>query len=175
MNAQTPNLQINNWYALITKSRAEKKVFERLVLNGIEAYLPLVTTIKVWSDRKKKVITPLISGFVFVKTAKDNLIPAQQIKGTAGILKFLGKPAIIQEHEIENLKILMNDSEQVTFLEDSVYEKGETVIVTKGAFKGLIAQLVRIQGKHRIIVEIESLGSKFSVNIPLSFIEKKTT
>jgi transcription antitermination factor NusG len=161
------------WYAIQTKSRNEKKVFERLVIKGFEAYLPLVTTIKLWSDRKKKVSTPLISSFVFVRTKKELLIRALETQGTAGVLKFLGKPAIIRDYEIENLKILMQDSSQVTPLENIHYEPGEHVEVINGAFAGLIAELVQIQGKHRIVVKIESLGSRFSINIPLSFIKKQ--
>jgi hypothetical protein len=48
------------WFALYTKPRNEKKVTETLAALGIEVYCPLVTTIKQWSDRKKKVESPLI-------------------------------------------------------------------------------------------------------------------
>ena len=53
-----------NWYAIYTMPRAEKKVYERLVDIGVTSYLPLVTTIRIWSDRKKKVTSPLISSYV---------------------------------------------------------------------------------------------------------------
>ena len=43
-----------NWLAIYTNSRAEKKVEERLIKEGIEAYCPTYTTVKQWSDRKKK-------------------------------------------------------------------------------------------------------------------------
>lgn len=162
-----------NWYAIYTKPRAEKKVFERLALSGFNAYLPLVTSIRVWSDRKKKIVTPLISSYVFVNTNYDELFSALTIQGTSGILRYLGKPAIIRDHEIENLKILMNDSEQFTLLENNTFEKGEEVEVIKGPFAGLIGQSVSIQGKHRIIVEIEAMGSRMAVNVPLGFVRKK--
>ena len=162
-----------NWYAIYTKPRAEKKVFERLVLSGFNAYLPLVTSIREWSDRKKKIATPLISSYVFVNTKHDELFNALTIKGTSGILRYLGKPAIIRDHEIENLKILMNDSEQFTRLENDTFEKGEEVEVIKGPFTGLIGQSLSIQGKHRIIIEIEALGSRMAVNVPLGFVRKR--
>ena len=162
-----------NWYAIHTKPRAEKKVFERLVLNGFNTYLPLVTSIREWSDRKKKVITPLISSYVFVNTTKETLFDTLQIQGTAGVLRYLGKPAIIRDYEIENLKILMNGVEQVSKLENTTFEKGERVEVVKGPFIGLVAESVYIQGKHRIIVAIEAMGSILEVNIPLSFIKKR--
>ena len=44
-----------HWYALYVKSRSEKKVLTQLEEQGFEAFLPLVTHVKQWSDRKKKV------------------------------------------------------------------------------------------------------------------------
>jgi transcriptional antiterminator RfaH len=174
LNSPNSNNQYpTNWYAIYTKPRAEKKVFERLALSGFNVYLPLVTSIRVWSDRKKKIVTPLISSYVFVNTNYDELFNALAIQGTSGILRYLGKPAIIRDHEIENLKILMNDSEQFTLLENNSFEKGEEVEVIKGPFTGLVGQSVSIQGKHRIIVEIEAMGSKLAVNVPLGFVRKK--
>lgn len=162
-----------NWYAIYTKPRAEKKVFERLSQKGFNAYLPLVASIRIWSDRKKKILTPLIPSYVFVNTHKDAVFETLQIEGTSGLLRYLGKPAIIKNHEIENLKILMNDIEQVSLLDDITFEEGEEVEVVKGPFTGLIAQSVCIQGKYRIIVEIEAMGSRLAVNIPLAFVKKR--
>ena len=174
MNPINNNNQLStNWYAIYTKPRAEKKVFERLALSGFNAYLPLVTSIREWSDRKKKIVTPLISSYVFVNTNYDELFNALTIQGTTGVLRYLGKPAIIRDHEIENLKILMMDTGQFSKLENSTFEKGDEVQVIKGPFTGLIAQSVSIQGKHRIIVEIEAMGSRLVVNVPLTFVKKK--
>ncbi len=164
----------NKWYAVYTKPQAEKKVFERLSLKGFNAYLPLITSIREWSDRKKKIATPLISSYVFVNTSMDELFNTLQIQGVSGILRYLGKPAVIRDYEIENLKILINNTGEFSNLEKFSFEKGEEVEVIKGPFKGLIAQSVCIQGKHRIIVEIESMGSLMAVNVPLTFVKKKT-
>jgi len=176
MKLNTPNYNSpfpTNWYAVYTKPRAEKKVLERLSTNGFNAYLPLVTSIRDWSDRKKKIVTPLISSYVFVNTNKDDLFETLRIQGTSGILRYLGKPAIIRDHEIENLKILLNGSDQFSKLENSIFEKGEDVEVIKGPFTGLIGQSVCIQGKHRIIVEIEAMGSRLEVNVPVGFVRKR--
>lgn len=162
----------SNWFAIYTNPRAEKKVYERLCLKGYTAYLPLITSIRTWSDRKKRVTIPLISGYVFVNIDKDRLFDTMNIQGTLGVLRYLGKPAIIRDNEIENLKILMNDSEQLSQLEGVVYEKGEEVEVVNGPFKGLKGQYVNVQGKSRVVVEIEALGSVLAVNVPLEFVKK---
>jgi len=164
-----------NWYAIYTKPRAEKKVHERLALKGFNTYLPLITSIKDWSDRKKKTVTPLISSYVFVNTNKEDLFNTLQIQGTAGVLRYLGKPAIIRDHEIENLKILLNDASQFSKLGNELFEKGEIVEVVKGPFTGLVGQSVCFQGKHRMIVEIEAMGSKMEVNVPLGFVRKRAS
>ena len=52
------------WHALYVHSRAEKKVYERLVEMGLEAYLPLITKMKRWSDRMKKVEEPLFKSYL---------------------------------------------------------------------------------------------------------------
>ena len=161
-----------NWYAIYTMPRAEKKVYERLVDIGVTSYLPLVTTIRIWSDRKKKVTSPLISSFVFVKIEESKLISLYQIQGVTGVLKYLKKPAIIRDTEIENLKILLSDSDNFSILDNPVFEKGETVRVLKGPFQGLIAQFYQNKGKHRVIVTIDSITTGFEVNVPSSFLEK---
>ena len=65
MKSTPPNPQ--KWYAIFTKSRSEKKVYERLLDADIEAFLPIVKTVRQWSDRKKTVYLPLIPSYVFVK------------------------------------------------------------------------------------------------------------
>ena len=46
------------WFALYTKPRSEFKAEQQLTAVGVENYLPTITRLKQWSDRKKKVTTP---------------------------------------------------------------------------------------------------------------------
>ena len=160
------------WYAIYTRPRSEKKVHELLLQNGFNSYLPLMTTVRQWSDRKKKVQLPLISSYVFVKTNENNLKNILPINGVVRILKHLGKPAIIKDYEIENLKILLEDNDNINFIKDIQLKMGDSVIVEKGVFKGLVAECLMIKGKYRVIVRIEALGNLIEVNVPLSYIKK---
>jgi transcription antitermination factor NusG len=161
------------WYAIYTLPRAEKKVFERISEVGVEAYLPLISTIKIWSDRKKVQILPLIPSYVFVNTNEIKLQELLKIQGVVGILKYLKKPAKIKAVEIDNLKILLNDIDNTSLLDENVaFEKGDKVIVVKGPFKGLIGNFCNLKGKHRMIVNLETVNHFFEVNVPTSFLEK---
>ena len=61
------------WYVLYVPYRHEKKVFNELIEKDIEAFHPLTTTLRKWSDRTKKVQTALFPRYVFVniKSRKD--------------------------------------------------------------------------------------------------------
>jgi len=160
------------WYAIYTRPRSEKKVHKLLTQNGFNSYLPLITTIRQWSDRKKKVQLPLISSYIFVKTNEANLITILNFNGVVRILKHLGKPAKIQDYEIENLKILLSDTDSINYIETLDLKKGDSIIVEKGVFKGLIAECIKLNGRHRVIVRIEGIENIIEVNIPLSYLKK---
>ncbi len=160
------------WYAIFTKSRSEKKVYERFQDSDIEAFLPIVKTVRQWSDRKKTVYLPLIPSYVFIKMEEKILYDALKIPGAVGVLKHLRKPAIVREVEIENLRILSNSKEKFEISSDIQLIKGDAVEVTKGPFMGLIAVCEKTGSNYRVVVEIESLGSGFTVNIPMSFLRK---
>ena len=64
----------------------------------------MVTQIKQWSDRKKKVEIPLINSYVFVNIEDKNRNIVFEVSGVVRYLFWLGKPAVIQEQEIEALK-----------------------------------------------------------------------
>jgi transcription antitermination factor NusG len=160
------------WFAVYTRPKAEKKVKERFDTAGLESFLPLQTTVKQWSDRKKKVQVPLINSYVFVFTSFKNIVTVYQIPGVVGILKYLGKYAIVKNTEIENLKILSNNAVPLsTYTNANQFTKGEKVTISSGPFKGLTAVYLKGSGKHKVIVEIETLGQFIEVTMPLFGIE----
>ncbi len=171
MDVAKKNQKPNNWFAIYTKSRSEKKVFERLNDAGHESFLPLITEVRQWSDRKKKVKAPLIKSYVFVKVKKNDLIPIYNIPGVVAVLKHLGEPAIVTEVEINNLKILTNNSEAIETIEPCVLKNGKPVQVIHGPFEGLIAVYLSNSGKHRVIVKVEALNSFNEITLPLSHIK----
>ena len=59
--------QNSKWHVLYTKPRHEIKALERLVQNGFEVYCPMKTTLKQWSDRKKKKHSTLITLLLIYK------------------------------------------------------------------------------------------------------------
>ena len=81
------------WNAIYVASRQEKKVFDVLQKKGIQSYLPLVKTLRQWSDRKKMVEFPLLPGYVFVCLTNESQklavqqSPAETIRGRTNLMK----------------------------------------------------------------------------------------
>jgi transcription antitermination factor NusG len=160
------------WHALYVMPRAEKKVTEKLLQKGVESYIPLVESVRFWSDRKKKIKLPLISGIVFVRIDQDKLPLVLSTPGVVNIIRYMGKPAVIQDYEMENLRILVRESEGLSVSSAPDFQDGEPVRVVQGSFFGLIGLYVRSQGRYRVVVELKALNSYIEVNIPVSFLEK---
>lgn len=161
-----------NWYAIYTKPRSEKKVEERLLRINCITFLPLMPSIRIWSDRKKKILVPLISSFVFVKSTEKEVYEILKVEGALRVIKHMGKPAKIQDFEINNLKILLNDPECILEYDNFDISAGEKIKVDKGPFNGLIGKCIKFQGKHRVVIEISTLGKIIEVNISKSFLSK---
>ena len=122
------------WYVLYTKPRQEKKIADSLNAIGIEAYCPLVTEVKQWSDRKKEVQVPLINSYVFVYIEQHHREAVFKVSGIVRYLFWLGKPAVVRAIEIEALKKSLEGI--VTSFEVSAIQKDTIYKIPEGPFQG---------------------------------------
>ena len=75
----------------------------------MEAYCPVKTEIRQWSDRKKKVKVPLLPSMILVNCAEAERNQVFSIPNVKGYLFWLGKPAIVTEKEVEALRSFENE------------------------------------------------------------------
>ncbi|MGG7036242.1 MAG: UpxY family transcription antiterminator [Flavobacterium sp.] len=148
------------WFVLYTKPRQEKKVAEGLKKLDIEAYCPLVTVMKQWSDRKKKVQVPLINSYVFVKLEEQRRDEVFVINGIVRYLYWLGKPAVVREAEIEAIRNALEGI--VSSYEVLPIKKEDRITITKGPFKGMEG-IVKQVSKTNIQLVLSDLGFFVSI------------
>ncbi len=163
---------VPKWYAVYTRSRAEKKVAEEFRKQEIEHYLPLYKTIRQWSDRKKRIELPLIRSYVFVRIGRKDYLKVLQTLHVIKIVHFLGKPVPIPEWQVKNLMILMGAQVEVSATDIKNYEKGEEVIIKSGILQGLRGIIIKIKGKQKILVTISALNFNIVYDINALLIEK---
>ena len=149
---------MKNWYVLYTKPRNEKKVTTRLAENGFEVYCPLIRTLRQWSDRKKKVSVPMFPSYVFIRIAEEERQKVVQDPGVLNFVFWLGRPAVVRERELEAVRAIAEKGEEIE-VQSGKPEKGETVAISFGPFKGLTGRIDAVD-HSRVMVYIEELGCK---------------
>jgi transcription antitermination factor NusG len=152
-----------NWYVVYTKPKWEKKVAEQLNKIGIECYCPLITQVRQWSDRKKKVEVPLFNSYVFVllEDADRNLV--FQSAGAVRYLFWLGKPAIVKNEEISVIKSWLETPDTYDISIDSI-KVGDKITLESGPFSAQEAIVREVNKTHYILV-LETLGCVLKMKI----------
>ena len=152
---------------MYVSSRAEKKISENLNNKGIEAYVPIVKTMRQWSDRKKMVELPLLNGYVFIKINSLENDKVLQTKGVVNFVRSEGKIAVIREIEIDRLKQLVELGYHMEANGISKkYKEGDKVKISSGALKGIEGFVIDVNDNKHIEVLLESIGQCIRVKLP---------
>ncbi len=146
------------WYAVYTRSRAEKKVNTQLERKGIKTYLPLLKERRKLSDRIKMVEEPLLSGYIFVKVSNKEYYDVLVTPGAIRYVCFEGKPTPIPDRQIEDLKIFIENRDCKIEVTSEHIRKGDFIKVIYGPLKNVSGEVVEIRGKRRILLRFSSLG-----------------
>ena len=146
---------MKKWFILYTKPNQEIKVADQLKEMNINCFCPTVTVIKNYSDRKKKILKPLLPSYVFVNIEEAKRNDVFLAFGIVRYMFWLGKPAIVRESEIELMKQYLNGIYQSVSLTN--FTRGQLYKISEGLFSGKIGKVVETQ-KNKIKLELQSLG-----------------
>jgi transcriptional antiterminator NusG len=161
------------WYAIHTRSRFEQKVFDGFRSKSIETFLPKMEVMSRRKDRRKKILVPLLPGYVFVQYDLDPEIYWDIIKtvGVVRMIGFEGKPTPAREEEIQSLMIM--DGTDRTVHNQAFMKRGDTVMIMEGPLKGLVGFYVRHKGQtEKVVVNVELLHRSLAVEIEDWALEK---
>jgi len=161
------------WYAVHTRSRFEQKVHSGITGKAIEAFLPKVQVISRRKDRHKKILIPLLPGYVFVRFDMDPETYWDIIKttGVVRMVSFRGEPAPANDEEVASLMIL--DGTDRTVQNRTFINKGDRVMIMEGPLKGLVGFYVRRKGQSdKVVVSVELLKRSLAVEIEDWALEK---
>lgn len=163
----------SNWKVIYVSSRQEKKVAQQLEKQGIEYYLPLIQTVRMWSDRKKKVEVPLFNGYLFVN---PNALQRDAVLGLPGVVKYLrynGDDAGISQKELQLIQILISKGYDLTENDDNVsFEKGEKVKIVSGPLKDYKGEILRMGMDNYAIIVFENFKQTLKVKLPKHILKK---
>ena len=151
------------WYVIRTKPQHEIKSATILERNGLEVYCPVVTEVRQWSDRKKKVTTPLFKSYLFVNLEEKQKNLVFSAPGVTGFMNWLNKPAIARDHEIEALKSWMNN-EKLDGFEVDMLKPGDKVEIKTGKLANKEA-IIKEAGAKKLKLILPDLGWTVSARV----------
>lgn len=158
------NINERWWFALYTKPRSEFKAAEQIEAAGVQFYLPSVTKVKQWSDRKKKITEPLIRGYIFIYANEKERIISLEQQSVVRCISEGGRPARIPEWQIDNLKKMLSAESNVLVKEGLV--PGVKIRIKEGPFEGIIGTLQEIDKQKTLAVSIDLLNRSVVTYLP---------
>ncbi len=161
----TPGSEQTNWYAVQTRARHEKRVAERFREQGLAIFLPLVSEVRRWSDRKKTVELPLFGCYVFVKVAasREERLRVCCVDGVLRIVGGKGEGAPIPDEQIDAVRTIT--SQQLVWSEHPFLRIGQRVRIKSGALNGVEGILVARDGARTLVVSVDAIQRSLSVRI----------
>src|SRR5579859_582154 len=92
------------WYAAYTHARHEKKVAQQLEERGIEHFLPVYRSVRLWKDRRKELDMVLFPGYVFTRIDVSQKLRVLQLPGVVRFVSFNGQPMALAGDDLEALR-----------------------------------------------------------------------
>jgi len=154
-----------HWYAIRIRSRHEKVAARELDAQGIEVFLPLVSSVRQWSDRRTKVELPLFPGYAFVRVAY--LSPDRvRVLRAAGVVSFVGpNPAVatIPDEQIESIRtILLN---KVPVKDHPLLTVGQRIRVRSGSLSGVEGILSAVKGSRILVITVAPIQRSLCISL----------
>jgi transcription antitermination factor NusG len=156
--------QKKNWFALYVKSKHEFKAMSELAQLNIQNYLPIVTKLKQWNDRKKKINEPLLKGYIFIYADETERLFSLENRCVIKCVSDHGRPAKIPEWQIINLQNMLSHIGDFNVFDGLV--KGTTIEIVEGPFKGVQGILEKTETVNNLAVTIELLNRSVIVHLP---------
>ena len=148
--------QKKQWFVLYTRPGCERKVAEQLEKKQMEVYCPITKLNRQWSDRKKPILLPLFSSYVFVRISADKQNAVRQTDGVINFIHWLKKPAVICQEEIDTIRNFLKEYDVVR-LEKTSINMNDRVRIINGPLMMYEGSVVEIR-TTLVKITLPSLG-----------------
>ena len=154
-----------SWFAVQTKPKHEKRVAAELKEKGVMAFLPMLSEVHQWSDRKRQVELPLFTTYVFVRIGGDRSSRARVLQ-TNGVFCFVGARGVgvpIPDDQIETVQLIVR--EKIPFSAYPFLNIGQRVRVRGGSLDGICGVLSAINNDRSLIVSVNLIQRSLAIRI----------
>ena len=175
-----------HWYALRTTYGREKRAYDYMTANGVTAFYPTITSVKLINGKQKVVTESRLPNIFFAYGTEEQLKSFVYDNVNLPFLRFyyrhvhIGRniektPLVVPDYQMKNLKIACaSEKDDVIIVSGEIqkFEKGQLVRVIKGEFEGFMGVVARHKGQQRVGIVVDNLLTVLTAYVPSAYCEK---
>ena len=153
------------WVAINTHPHKEHLAVENLMRQKFGVYCPRIQKRIRHARRVRDVTRPLFPGYVFAEVAPDLTMwrPILSTYGVRTVIRFGDQPAFVDNRFIDGLRA--REIGGVISKPVAPYRIGQEVLLTGGPFDGLIATIIAMDEKDRLVLLTKLLNQNVRVKV----------
>jgi len=156
---------VRRWVAVNTHPHREHIALENLTNQGFDAYCPMVERQVRHARRTRDVRRPLFPGYLFARIdLAGRWRPILSTFGVRSLVRFGDQLSFVEDGLIDGLKAREVDGVIVKPAEP--LRPGQQVRVQGGPFDGLVATIIEMDEKDRLVVLMDLLNQSVKVKVP---------
>jgi transcriptional antiterminator RfaH len=152
------------WHLVLTKPRLEDQALSRLESQGYECYLPRMRIERIRRHQARVVSEPMFPRYLFIRLDHSeqgkSWAPIRSTLGVSKLVQFGARPAQVDGALIEFLR--QRESALPTA---SMFQPGDTVVITDGPFAGIEAIYQTSDAERRAHILLEMLSKTVPMQI----------
>ncbi len=163
--------ECTQWYLIQCKGGESFRAASHLESQGYHVFHPVLA---VQRKRRNKLVwhtEPLFPHYLFIELdqVSCNWRPIRSTRGVLRLVTFGDQPAAVPTDIVETLR---QNSVQGEASKEVYFHVGDAVEVTKGPFKGQLAQLTELKGQDRALLLLTLLNRPQHVEVPIEHLQK---
>ncbi len=177
-----------HWYVLRATYGRVNASYEYLAQKGIEVYHPTIFVYRMVNGKRKRLEESRLPNIFFAHSTEEILktyvFDNVNLPHLRFYYRYVGfgnkrqkEPLTVPDRQMESLRIICGQQEADNVIvpnDKHQFEKGETVIVTGGDFKGVIGKVARYCKQLRVAVIIDGFLTIATAYVPRGYLKPYT-
>jgi transcriptional antiterminator RfaH len=155
-----------SWYLLYCKTKEESRAFDNLKNQGVESFFPTMQVEKIIRKKRVHVDIALFPNYLFVAIDEQhaNFNSIRSTRGVIDFVKFGNTYTKVPSSLVAQLQLKQSIRDN-SGVDEPLFDKGETVVIQQGAFKGIEAIYDCTDGLERSMLLINLLNNATKLSI----------
>ena len=165
MGVEEINAAAEPWIVINTHPHREHTALENLGRQAFEAYCPMIRRQRSHARRVETVLRPLFPNYLFVKANRElaRWRPILSTFGVRTIVRAGNELSFIDDGFISSLKA--REVNGAIVRPASPYRLGQQVQMTGGPFDGIVATIIEMDEKERLVVLLQLMNRPVRVKV----------